>query len=259
MKNMRTIGRIISAVLVLALLSGLLTACNGNGRGDRETTFTGETKNTVNPNISEPNQSIASGAMIPETTTSETTTEVKNGGTYTINGVEFTISHPIEDYLYTLPGSDSKYINLDKFMEAYGLKRTDGEPEQFGYKYKKEGKYTVTLDKTRFSSYRNDGLGICNYAVFGYSSSYNHKGGVGAVSLSSDYSLDKDSGVYGVNAFEENGKTYVQYSVAKEMLVVFGVIFDCDNKTESTADAVKTLSKALHLRGGGEAHELHIE
>ena len=116
MKNMRTIGRIISAVLVLALLSGLLTACNGNGRGDRETTFTGETKNTVNPNISEPNQSIASGAMIPETTTSETTTEVKNGGTYTINGVEFTISHPIEHYLYTLPGHDSKYIDLDKFI-----------------------------------------------------------------------------------------------------------------------------------------------
>lgn len=251
MKNMRTIGRIISAVLVLALLSGLLTACNGNGRGDRETTFTGETKNTVNPNISEPNQSIASGAMIPETTTSETTTEVKNGGTYTINGVEFTISHPIEDYLYTLPGSDSKYIDLDKFMEAYGLKRTDGEKSrEFGYRYGKEGAYEVTFNDTEFSLYNNENKGVCNCAIFHYSK--RTEGLFNVVWLSNDYPTDLEEGVYGVNAVKNERGLWVHYCVSREMLVVLAVMFDCHAKTGSTDGCSEHLLKAISYTNGVE-------
>jgi len=249
MKNMRTIGRIISAVLVLALLSGLLTACNGNGRGDRETTFTGETKNTVNPNISEPNQSIASGAMIPETTTSEATTEVKNGGTYTINGVEFTISHPIEDYIYTLPGSSSKYIDLDKFMEAYGLKRTDGEDaKELGYKYEKEGAYIVSFDRSEFSLYNNDNLGVCNCVTFNYSK--RTEGLFNVVWLSNDYPTDLKDGVYGVNAVKNDKGLWVKYCVSREMLVVLAVMFDCQNKTGSTAGCSERLLKAISYTHG---------
>ena len=127
--------RMIGCLVVLALImSVLLTACDGtsgssNVSNDRETTFTGETQNTVNPDVSEPNQSIPSDAMITETET-ESTAPVKNGNTYTINGVEFTISVRIEDYLYDLPGSDAKYIDLDKFMEAYGFESTEKWPEE---------------------------------------------------------------------------------------------------------------------------------
>ena len=60
--------RIISAILVTCMILAV-TACNSNGVDDRETTFTGETLNTVNPDVSQPQQSIPSDAMITETET----------------------------------------------------------------------------------------------------------------------------------------------------------------------------------------------
>ena len=247
MKNM--IIRMLSCVLVLAVVSGLLTACDGNGnRDNRESSVSGETINTVNPDISEPNQSIASGALITETTTAPTST--KNGATYVINGVEFTISKAIEDYLYTLPGSDSKYIDLDGFMQAYGFSRIDGKKgKESGHLYEKEGAFSVGFDNSDFSFYDNDGLGICNCALFANESNPSNAALATGVWLSSSYPIDLKDGVYGVNAVSENDKVYVTYCVSREMLVVLAVIFDCQNNTGSTAGSHDIFNKVLGYAG----------
>ena len=140
--------KLLSAILAVSLII-TATACNSSGADNRETVDNRETKSTVNPDISEPNQSIASGALITETTTAPTSK--KDGATYVINGVEFTISKAIEDYLYTLPGSNSKYIDLDAFMQAYGFSRIDGkESKASGHLYK-NNKFRVDFDNTRFA------------------------------------------------------------------------------------------------------------
>ena len=236
----KIISTILAACFILAA-----TSCNNetpSGVVNRESTV-----NTVNPDVSEPNQSIASGALITETTTAPTSK--KNGATYVINGVEFTISTPIEDYLYTLPGSDSKYIDLDGFMATYGLKRIDGKQhKEYGHLYEKEGAFSVGFDNSDFSFYDNNGLGICKCAFFANDAS----GGTGlatGVWLSSSYPIDLKDGVYGVNAVSENDKVYVTYCVSREMLVVLAVIFDCQNNTGSTAGSHDIFNKVLGYAG----------
>ena len=247
MKNM--IIRMLSCVLVLAVVSGLLTACDGNGnRDNRESSVSGETINTVNPDISEPNQSIASGALITETTTAPTSK--KNGATYVINGVEFTISKAIEDFVYTLPGSESKFIDLDGFMAAYGLTRIDGEEaKEYGHLYEKAGAFRLDLDNSAFSFYDNDGLGICKLATFGYSSRPDNVALATGVWLSSSYPIDLKDGVYGVNGVSTDNEIYVKYSISKEMLVVLAVIFDCQNNAGSTAGSHDIFNKVLGYAG----------
>ena len=246
--------RMIGCLVVLALImSVLLTACDGtsgsNVSNDRETTFTGETQNTVNPDVSEPNQSIPSDAMITETET-ESTAPVKNGNTYTINGVEFTISVRIEDYLYDLPGSDAKYIDLDKFMEAYGFKVDDDQvrrDKRCGYT--NGNGVSIYFDKNDPSIYSN-GLGVCTYATIAYPSSYVKDGAIALVTMNRDYSLN-DNHVYVVNGYIEGDKTYEKYCVSQEMLVVFAVSFDTLNETGSTASAVESLARACYCRDEG--------
>jgi hypothetical protein len=185
--------------------------------------------------------------MIPDTTT-ESTNE-KNGGTYVINDVEFTISHPIEDFLYTLPGSDSKYINLDKFMEAYGLHNLAGpEAKDFSNEYEKAGAYKVTFDTSRFSLYNSENIGVCRNVGFVYSK---HVDGLFTeVWLSNDYPTDLKDGVYGVNAYMDAGGVQVTYCVSREMLVVLAVMFDCQNETGSTAGCSERLLKAISYTNG---------
>ena len=250
MKNM--IIRMLSCVLVLAVVSGLLTACDGNGnRDNRESSVSGETINTVNPDISEPNQSIASGALITETTTAPTSK--KNGATYVINGVEFTISTAIEDYLYTLPGSDSKYIDLDGFMQAYGFSRTDGEESKtFAHLYENKDGVKVDFDNRGFSFYNSDGLGACKLITFGYDKSYPKGRRAIYVRLSEDYPTDLEDGLYGVNAVSKNEKIWVRYCISRETLVVIAFLSDSSNTTGSNANAETDLSKAIEVMGGGD-------
>ena len=245
--------RIVGCIVVLAIMSVLLTACTetkeSNISNDRETTFTGETQNTVNPDISEPNQSIPSDAMITETET-ESTAPVKNGNTYTINGVEFTISVRIEDYLYDLPGSDAKFIDLDKFMEAYGFKYTSDSTSAFGRcSYSNSDGVRINLNKKDTSIYSN-GLEVCTSATIAYPSDFQTDGAIADIAMNSDYSLD-DSHVYIVNGYVEEGKIRKQYCVSQEMLVVFAVTFETLNETGSTASAVETLARACYCRDKG--------
>lgn len=255
--------RMIGCLVVLALImSVLLTACDGtsgsNVSNDRETTFTGETQNTVNPDISEPNQSIPSDAMITETET-ETTVPTKNGNTYTINGVEYTISVSIEDYLYDLPGSDFKYIDLDGFMEAYGFKTSDETVyKELRGGYANSDGVGVSLHINNSSIYSN-GLPVCSFVNITYPSSFSIDGAIGGVTMSGDFPLDTENHVYVVNGYVENGKTYEKYCVSQEMLVVFAVAFDTLNETSSTAPAVETLSRACKcITEGDGVKNVHI-
>lgn len=254
--------RMIGCLVVLALImSVLLTACDGtsgssNVSNDRETTFTGETQNTVNPDVSEPNQSIPSDAMITETET-ESTAPVKNGNTYTINGVEFTISVRIEDYLYDLPGSDAKFIDLDKFMEAYGFQYT-GDAKAYGRcSYSNSDGVRIDLDKKDTSIYSN-GLEVSASATIAYPSGSKVDGEIALITMSSSYPLD-DNHAYIVNGYVEEGKIRKQYCVSQEMLVVFAVTFDKLNETGSTAPAVETLSRACEcITKGDGVKNVHI-
>ena len=236
--------KIISSVVAIAMMASVLTACSkGESANNRETTIADETQNTVNPSASEPNQSIASDALITETTT-ESTTETRNGYTYTINGVEYTISHPIEDYVYTLSGSDSKYIDLDGFMGAYGLHESEGEScREFRHVYKNDD-FVLTFDSTSFSVYAE--TGICKEVGFRYLSSSSSRGVVGGISLSPDYPLDVEEGVFGVNGVSSDGVIYVRYSLAKEMLVAVAVSLDAYNTYGSTASAVDSLARSIY-------------
>lgn len=239
--------KLLSTILAVSLII-TATACSTSGADNRETVDNRETKSTVNPDVSEPNQSIPSDAMITETET-ESTSPVKNGNTYTINGVEFTISVRIEDYLYDLPGSDAKYIDLDKFMKAYGFTSEGKWPEE-RCSYENIDGICFQLDRKETSFYSN-GLGVCSYITVMYPSSYSKNGSIGIISMSSDHSLDEDNHVYVVNGYVENGKLYEKYCVSQELLVVLAVTFETLNETGSTAPAVNILSRACFCRDEG--------
>ena len=108
----------LAVVLTFSLF--IISACSNDIANNRETTTSGETKNTVNPDISEPNQSIASGALIPDQT-SETTTETPNG----IKPVK-TVKKYVNDELklttgYDIEGHEVKVIyhyDLDEYRLA---------------------------------------------------------------------------------------------------------------------------------------------
>ena len=253
----RHFSRIMSSVVVFAMSMSLLTACNESKEtsaiDNRMSTATGETQDTVNPSASEPNQSIASDALITETTT-ESTQETRDGYVYTINGVEYTISHPIEDYVYTIPGSEYNYIHLDEFMEAYGM--TNFSPEgipMFNHLYKNDEGLEIDFDKSNFSCYYM-GKGICNYVDFDYPSDSTGKS-VGQFWLNSGYPIDIEGGVYIVNGDEHGGR----YSIPREILVCVAFSLDTYSRTGSTADAVDPLSQSCRIGGGTTGAVFYIE
>lgn len=249
--------KILSTILVICMIISI-TACNSSSADNRESAVTNETQNTVNPDVSEPNQSIPSDAMITETET-ESTAPVKNGNTYTINGVEYTISVSIEDYLYDLPGSDFKYIDLDGFMEAYGFKTSDETVyKELRGGYANSDGVGVSLHINNSSIY-SKGLPVCSFVNITYPSSFSIDGAIGGVTMSRDFPLDEENHVYVVNGYVENGKTYEKYCVSQEMLVVFAVAFDTLNETSSTAPAVETLSRACEcITEGDGVKNVHI-
>ncbi|WP_185752530.1 hypothetical protein [Butyrivibrio sp. AE2032] len=241
--------KLLSTLLAACMLLSV-ASCSNSGAANRETTVavTGDTKTTVNPDVSEPNQSIPSDAMITETET-ESTAPVKNGNTYTINGVEFTISVHIEDYLYDLPGSDAKYIDLDKFMEAYGFKSNAKWPEE-RCSYSNDTGMGVNFNWQNAHIY-SAGLPVCTDMSFIYPADYSKDGSIGLVTMSSDYPLDKENHVYVVNGSVEDGKRYEKYCVSQEMLVALATAFDAMAETGSTAPAVELLARACYWRDEG--------
>lgn len=254
MKHMKNnFRRIVSCIVVMALLSGLLTACDGNGgessgADNRMTTATGETQNTVNPSASEPNQSIASDALITETTT-ESTTETRDGYVYTINGIEYTISHPIEDYVYTLPGSEYNYIHLDEFLGEYGMyNSSDREKGSSAHIYRNADGLEIDFNSSEFSLYYMD-KGICNNV---YIDNPGNGISVADIWLNASYPVDVEGGVYVVNGVIKDNKLYGFYSISREMLVCIAYTLDTYNSTGSTADAVEPLAQSCRAVGRPE-------
>jgi len=243
--------KLLSSILVVCMIISA-TACGNSSADNRETTVENETKNTFNPDVSEPNQSIANGALITETTTEQTK---KNGSTYTINGVEFTISTPIEDYLYTLPDSNATYIDLDGFFATYGLKRTDDEHKVlYGHYYDKEGVGHIQFD---FSSghfvFSNEGYYLCNFMLLTYDFDTSKTLIPTTLWLSSDYNTDFENGVYTVKLCQDNGyKWWDVYCVSRETLVVIAYVYDCLNNGGWTEECYEHLQKAIQFRGLGE-------
>ena len=233
--------RIIAALLTGCMLVSF-TACN-SGSDNRETTFDKETMNTVNPDISEPNQSIPSDAMITETET-EITTPAKNGNTYTVNGVEYTISVRIEDYLYDIDGSDAKYIDLDRFFGAYGFTSSEKWPEERCY-YENSDDISIHLDRKDTAFFSNNGLGVCSYVSMAYPSDCSVDETISSIEISRDYSLDINNHVYVVNGNVENDKLHEKYCVSQEMLVALAVMLDTLNDAGSMALAIDSLTHAF--------------
>lgn len=251
MKNMIKIGCIL---VVLALGAGLLAGCteptNTTAKNDRETSASGETKNTVNPDISEPNQSIASGALIPDQTTSETTTETPSGNTYNLRGKDFTLSVHLEDYIYRMDGSEYEYFNLEELMGHYGY--TDETNESYLDKRYVYGNDTLMVsfpyDSNPDGANPASGNPICGYINLTYRSSYDGYLGVGC--LTGAGNIDR---VFEVNGIASNGKTYSSYCLTWEQIVLLCVVLDDYTKNGTTENAMNQIMKVFEYgtRGGG--------
>ena len=258
MKNMIKIGCIL---VVLALGAGLLAGCteptNTTAKNDRETSVSGETKNTVNPDISEPNQSIASGALIPDQTTTETTeSATSNSNTYTVRGKSFTLSVHLEDYIYEMEGSSYKYFNLEEFMGHYGyidksnkeylcdrnIYGDDSLSVQFHYRTNPDG------------CSPESGNPICGYVQFFYLTSYDGAGGIGGFT-----GAGNTDEVFEINGIVYKDKPLAEWCLTWEQIVLLGVALDDFSQNGNTSSALASISKVFEVGsegGGGDSVRL---
>ncbi len=241
--------KLLSTILAVSLII-TATACSTNGADNRETVDNRETKSTVNPDISEPNQSIATGALIPETTT-ETTTETQNSGnTYTLRGKDFTLSVHLEDYIYQMDGSEYEYFNLEELMGHYGY--TDETNESYLDKRYVYGNDTLMVsfpyDSNPDGANPASGNPICGYINLTYRSSYDGYLGVGC--LTGAGNIDR---VFEVNGIASNGKTYSSYCLTWEQIVLLCVVLDDYTANGTTKNAMDNIIKVYEYggRGGG--------
>ena len=244
-KNVRTVAMMV----VLALVLGLLAGCNNPN--NRETSYSGETKKTVNPDVSEPNQSIASGALITETTT-ETTEAPKTSNTYNLRGKDFTLSVHLEDYIYKLDGSDYEYFNLDEFMKHYGL--LDKSGEKYLCNKNNYGNKDIAVFFDIFGSDRRSPSGSGHVVIDMIEISYRQNNDdlpTGSVGGLTGLRLD-GMDVYEVNGEYDNGKCYSTYCLSFEQIVLLGVILDCYQKDGNTVAACKSICEVFE-NGGGNA------
>ncbi|MBR6961768.1 hypothetical protein IKH79_03315 [Candidatus Saccharibacteria bacterium] len=260
MKNNMTI-KLICTMVVLALVAGLLAGCKTeptNSANDRETSVSGETINTVNPDVSEPNQSIASGALIPDQTTTETTeSATSNSNTYTVRGKSFTLSVHLEDYIYEMEGSNCKYFNLDEFMGHYGY--VNKSKENYACNYNIYGDDSLSVQ----FHYRtnSDGCGpesghpICGYTQFFYLSSYDGTGGIGGFT-----GAGNTDEVFEINGIVFKDKPSSSWCLTWEQIVLLGVALDDYSQNGNTSSALASISKVFEVGsegGGGDSVRLN--
>lgn len=242
----KNILKAVALLVVVTVMSGLLAGCKEPADNNRETTESGETINTVNPDISEPNQSIASDPLITETTT-ETTEAPNSSNTYNLRGKEFTLSVHLEDYIYELDGSDYKYFNLEEFMGHYGM--VNKSTSKYLYNHTSYGDDSLLIyfdDESALKYSPESGNNIPNYIDLRYKD--NESGQVGALKGAGDIE----------NCFEINGchgqkddKIYSTWCLTWEQIIVLGVILEDYSQTGSTIGACDALSEVLENEGGG--------
>ena len=251
MKNMIKIGCIL---VVLALGAGLLAGCteptNTTAKNDRETSVSGETKNTVNPDVSEPNQSIASGALIPDQTTTETTTETPSGNTYNLRGKDFTLSVHLEDYIYKLAGADCVYFDLERLMNQYGYSYEDEMKSACNHYVYGNDSLMISIPFRSNPDGTNEASGnpICGYINLTYRSSYDGYLGVGC--LTGAGSTDR---LFEINGIVYEGENVSSYCLTWEQIVLLCVVLDDYTKNGTTENAMNQIMKVFEYgtRGGG--------
>lgn len=246
--------KLVCMMVVLALVAGLLAGCKTeptNSANDRETSESGETKNTVNPDISEPNQSIASGALIPDQTSESTTeTTASSGNTYTLYGKTFTLSVHLEDYFYEMEGSDYKYFNLEEFMGHYGLVDKTGEERIYNRNAYGDGTLVVEFDTLNFVQHSEEsGNGVCRYIGLHFPYSFGSiatiKGGTGGI--------DTTGGIFEVNgALSSKGRPYSKWCLTYSEIVVLAVLLDTYQQTGDTIAVVDDLKEIFDFVSDGD-------
>lgn len=243
--------KLLSTVLVASMILSA-TACSSNNSDNKETTITGETKTTVNPDVSEPNQSIASGALIPDQTT-ETTTETPSGNnTYNLRGKDFTLSVHLEDYIYRLDGSDYEYFNIEELMNQYGYSQEDNfEFMCYHYVY---GNDDIWISYDWQSAYPDgsnleSGNPIVGMVHWGYrTASYDGHGGVRE--LTGAGNTDR---VFEVNGIIYEGKPVSRYCLTWEQIVLSCVVIEDFAKNGTTVAAYDSIC-TVYESGGGAGH-----
>lgn len=247
--------RILSMMVVLALVAGLLAGCTeptgSSVSDDRETTATGETMSGVNPDVSEPNQSIASDALVTDPTTESTTeTTAQNGNSYTLYGKTFNLSVHLEDYYYEMEGSDYTYFNLEEFMGHYGLVDKSGEERLYNRNAYGDGTLLVEFDSARFIQHSEvSGNGICAYCNLRYPYSF---GSISTIE-GGPAGIDTTGGVFEVNgAISSKGNPYSKWCLTYSEIVVLAVLLDCYQQTGDTIAVVDQLGEVFDFAANGE-------
>lgn len=241
----KNILKAVALLVVVTVMSGLLAGCK-EPADNRETTKSGETINTVNPDISEPNQSIASDPLITETTT-ETTEAPNSSNTYNLRGKEFTLSVHLEDYIYELDGSDYKYFNLEEFMSHYGMVNKSTSKYMYNYKSYGDDSFLIYFDTDSAMKYSPDsGNKIPNYIDLRYKN--NSLENIDALKGAGDTeNCFEINGCYD----EEDNKNYSTWCLSWEQIIVLGVILDDYVQTGCTEGACDALCEVLEGEGGG--------
>ena len=242
--------KLLSTILAVSLII-TATACSTNGADNRETVDNKETKSTVNPDISEPNESIASGALIPDQTTETTESATSNSNTYTVRGKDFTLSVHLEDYIYKLAGADCEYFDLERLMN------------QYGYSYEDEMKsacnhYVYGNDSLMISfPFRShpDGASptsanpISGYIIFKYRGSYD--GYQGVLNLTGAGNTDR---IFEINGIVYDGENVSSWCLTWEQIVLLCVVLDDYTENGTTKNAMDQIEKVVEIGGGGGGH-----
>ncbi len=237
--------KLLSAILAVSLII-TTAACSTNGADNRETVDSRETKSTVNPDISEPNQSIASGALIPDQTTETTESATSNSNTYTVRGKDFTLSVHLEDYIYEMEGSSYKYFNLEEFMGHYGY--IDKSNKEYLCDRNIYGDDTLSVQ----FHYRTNpdgcspesGNPICGYVQFFYLTSYDGTGGIGTFT-----GAGNTDEVFEINGIVYKDKPLAEWCLTWEQIVLLGVALDDYSQNGNTSSALASIRKVFEIGG----------
>lgn len=241
--------KLLSTILAVSLII-TATACSTSGADNRETVDNRETKSTVNPDISEPNQSIASGALIPDQTTETSESATSNSNTYTVRGKDFTLSVHLEDYIYTMDGTDYEYFNLEGLMSQYGYSHEDDWPYLCYNCVYGNSDLMVSFPYDSYSDGTNakSNHAICGYIDIKYRSSYDGHLGVGCFTGAGN--TDR---LFEINGVPKDGKSISKWCLTWEQIVLLCVVLDDYAENGTTAAAKDSICKVFES-GGGAGH-----
>ena len=247
-----------TAISVVLALAPSITGCDQNGGetssgiDNRQTIVTKATETTVDPDVSEANQSIATDVIISESTT-ETN---QDGYTYTVNGADFTISVNLADYEYNLGDPNRVHFDLDAFMAHWGF---EIDPEVAG-KYKKwhnnyyDGGFHIMVPIGSSIGTNEYGDNICQ-------SIYLSNEGVNGRCIGEiyKYSLgETEKIVYEVNSNADNNKIYSEYCLCDDQLVILAYILDARAQSGSTGAACERLEEVFDTGGAASGDIIRI-